>query len=112
MAVRFVVRWLSVVGLASLLTFGLSDSASSQVNEETGAGAPEHFHCESSAVPHGHDRCGFEIERIPGVPDFSCARPANYQQRSFCGAVFSYEAHWCDRIRNAALKAECVRRTE
>lgn len=91
----------------------LPAAAQSQgVNDMTGGGDPDRFDCDSPAVPTHKGWCNKRIERIPGVPEFSCAKPSGYDQSNFCGAVYGYESHWCDRIRSSALKAECKARTE
>jgi len=74
--------------------------------------SPASAACSLVVAPIQNNVCQQDDERLAGYGVLSCAKPRNHDQRTFCGAVYGYEQHWCARIGNAVLRNECLDRTE
>ena len=68
--------------------------------------------CSLFVPPIKNNVCQQEDQMLPGYGRISCASPRNHDQTTFCAAVYGYEQHWCARIGNSTLRAECRDRVE
>jgi len=68
--------------------------------------------CSLMVPPVKNNVCQQEDQQLPDYGLISCASPRNRDQATFCAAVYGYEQHWCDRIKNSILRQECWHRTD